>query len=204
MRIKFRGDLDFHKRLDTFHKKLQGSWKGRLVELFCKVLDVENDKKFRQRGQPAALDELFAQWSKNWNKRLRSSRGKALQGIDHSFERAQRQAAKEATELNALEVAFDEQEGRPSQAPKRRRGDLRASQDGARAPAQHSAPSASPVPSSAVWAPPPPAAGGPSQGAAHAPRRRRGRAQHLSTCIIKQIPLIHTNQKAQFRIVTQL
>ena len=130
------------------------------MELFCKVLDVEKDKKFRQRGQPAALDELFAQWSANCNKRLASSKGKALQGIDQAFERAQRQAAKEATELHGLEVAFDEQEGGPPQAPRsgkrRRRGDLRESPVGARASSQRPAPSARPAPSSAVGAQAPP------------------------------------------------
>ena len=162
LRIKFRGDLGFYKRLDIFHKKLQGSWKGRLVELFCKVLDVEKDNKFRRPGllPGPTLDELFAAWSANWSQRLASSKGKALKDIEHAFERAQRQAAKEATELNALEVAFDEQVGGPAQAPRsgkrRRRGDLRESPVGARAPSQRPAPSARPAPSSAVGAQAPP------------------------------------------------
>ena len=173
LRIKFRGNPGFFKRLDTFHKKLQGSWKGRLVELFCKVLDVEKDKKFRKRGEPAALDELFAEWSANWSLRLASSKGKALQGIDHAFERAQRQAAKEATELHALEVAFDEQEGGPSQAPRsgkrRRRGETCASRKMGREPPRSTQLRARAQFRAAML--PPPAAGGPSQGAAHAPRR---------------------------------
>ena len=144
---------------------MQGSWKGRLLDLFCKVIDVEADDKFHKRGGPAALDELFEQWSANWVMRLTASKGKALQGIDRAFERAQGQAAKEAAELHGLEVAFDEQEGRPSQAPRsgkrRRRGDLRESPVGARAPAQFAL-SAPPVPSSAVGA--------------HPPQRRRGRS----------------------------
>ena len=169
VRIKFRVDLNSYKRLDMFTKKLQSSWKGRLVELFCKVLDVENDKKFRQRGQNAPLEALFAQRSQKWDKRLAGSKGKALQEVDHCFEGLQLQAAKEAAELHSLEVAFDEQQdGGPSQAPRsgkrRRRGDLRESPVvGARAPSQRPAPSARPAPSSAVGAQPPSAAGGPSQ-----------------------------------------
>ena len=121
LRLKFRGDLDFSRRLADFTKLLQNAWKGRLVELFCKVLDVEKGQRFRRHGVLTPLNELYAKWSQKWSTRLVGSKGRVLTEVDVCFEALQVKAAKEAAELHGLELAFDAVAGRPAKAHRKRR-----------------------------------------------------------------------------------
>jgi len=179
------------------------------VELFCKVIDVEQGQRFRKHGSHTPLHELYAKWSQKWSKRLAGSKGRVLTEVDLCFEALQLKAAKEAAELHGLEVAFDAVAGRPAKAPRKRRREPPVGQ-----PQQAAARVASwrwhltkrrgdlprrPAPASGGASRhllgrepprgaqlPPTRQGGPlRQGAAHAPCRRRGRAQHLSTCVAK-------------------
>jgi hypothetical protein len=99
-------------------------WKGRLVTLFCKVLDVEDGRKFRKFGGVTSLHELFVKWSQKWAKRLARSKGQLLTEVDMCFEALLKKAAKEAAELKSLEEAFDAAQeavdaaGRPAKAPR--------------------------------------------------------------------------------------
>ena len=92
--------------------------KGRLVTLFCKVLDVEDSRNFRKIGGDTSLHDLFIKWSQKWAKRLARSKGQLLTEVDLCFEALLKKAAKEAAELNSLEEAFDATVGRPAKAPR--------------------------------------------------------------------------------------
>ena len=88
------------------------------MQLFCKVLDVEDVHRFRSFGDDTPLHVLFGRWPQTWARQLSSSHGKALTEVDLCFEALQQKAAKEAAELQVLEVAFDEPAGRPAKAPR--------------------------------------------------------------------------------------
>ena len=94
------------------------------MTLFCKVLDVEDSRRFRSFGDDTSLHDLFQKWSHKWAKRLTRSQGQVLTDVDLCFEALQMKAAKEAAELNSLEEAFDAAQeavdaaGRPAKAPR--------------------------------------------------------------------------------------
>ena len=88
------------------------------MQLFCKVLNVEDTHRFRSYGKDTPLHVLFGWWSQKWARRLSRSHGKALTEVDLCFEALQQKAAKEAAELHGLEVAFDATVGRPAKAPR--------------------------------------------------------------------------------------